>query len=140
LLGLTFAANHGWIDARFPRRWLRPLSGLLADRFNAATVASMGLLMIVVGIACYSRLGTDSDYCLVMAALICVGAGIGMLTPANQRLLSPRSNKRITACLRPCSTRRICRRATICVCLPAADWIVALIVADKSRREKQSAT
>ena len=33
-----------------------PLAGRLADRFNAATMASIGLLTIVVGIACYSRL------------------------------------------------------------------------------------
>ena len=61
-----------------------PLAGRLADRFDASTMASIGLLTIVVGIACYSRLKTDSDYRLVLAALICVGAGIGIFTPANQ--------------------------------------------------------
>src|SRR4030095_10977932 len=48
------------------------------------TMASIGLLILVVVIACYSRLETDSDYRLVLAALICVGTGIGIFTPANQ--------------------------------------------------------
>ncbi len=61
-----------------------PLSGRLADRFDAATVASSGLLLIVVGIACYSRLAANSGYAIVIVVLIFVGAGIGVFTPANQ--------------------------------------------------------
>jgi len=93
-----------------------------------------------------------SDYCLVMAALICIGAGIGIFTPANQTLAFAavkRENYGVLAAMlssfgtaarhdrhNDCrgfdgsrrrakvldSTRRICRRATIWVCLPGADW------------------
>lgn len=61
-----------------------PVSGRLADRFNAATVAATGLLIIVIGIAGYSRLEADAAYFLVIIALACVGVGIGIFTPANQ--------------------------------------------------------
>ena len=61
-----------------------PLSGWLADRFNAATVAASGLLIIVIGICGYSRLQADAAYSLVITALTCVGVGIGIFTPANQ--------------------------------------------------------
>ncbi len=61
-----------------------PVSGRLADRFDAATVAASGLLMIIIGIAGYSRLDANAAYLLVIAALACIGAGIGIFTPANQ--------------------------------------------------------
>jgi len=61
-----------------------PISGRLADRFNAATVAASGLLIIIIGICGYSRLQADAGYSLVVTALACVGVGIGMFTPANQ--------------------------------------------------------
>jgi len=61
-----------------------PISGRLADRFNAATVAASGLLIIIIGICGYSRLQADAGYSLVVTALACVGVGIGIFTPANQ--------------------------------------------------------
>jgi EmrB/QacA subfamily drug resistance transporter len=146
-----------------------PLAGRLADRFNAATMASIGLLIIVVGIACYSRLKTDSDYRLVLAALICVGAGIGIFTPANQTVAFAAVRQEdygvLAAMLSSFGTAAGTIGTTIAVALMEIDggqklWtepgtfagaqqfafacllpigIVALIVADKSRREKQSA-
>ena len=61
-----------------------PVSGWLADRFNAPTVAASGLLIIAMGIAGYSRLQADASYFLVITTLACVGVGIGIFTPANQ--------------------------------------------------------
>ena len=146
-----------------------PLAGRLADRFDAATMASIGLLTIVVGIACYSRLKTDSDYRLVLAALICVGAGIGIFTPANQTVAFAAVRQEdygvLAAMLSSFGTAAGTIGTTIAVALMEIDggqklWtepgifagaqqfafacllpigIVALIVADKSRREKQSA-
>jgi EmrB/QacA subfamily drug resistance transporter len=62
-----------------------PLSGRLADRYDASTVSAIGLAIIVGGVACYSRLGTDSPFGLVAAVLFVLGVGIGFFTPANQK-------------------------------------------------------
>jgi EmrB/QacA subfamily drug resistance transporter len=63
-----------------------PLGGRLADRIEAATVAVIGLALIVGGIAAYSRLAVDSEIILVAAVLALLGAGIGLFTPANQKV------------------------------------------------------
>lgn len=63
-----------------------PLSGWLADRFEGSVVASLGITIIVAGIACYSSLGIDSPWLLVALALVLIGTGIGVFTPANQKL------------------------------------------------------
>ena len=62
------------------------LSGRLADRFDPGTVASTGLVLIFIGIACYSRLGANSSHTLVIVALSLIGSGIGVFTPANQKV------------------------------------------------------
>lgn len=62
-----------------------PLSGRLADRYDAAIVGGAGLGMIVAGIGCYSRLHTDSDLLSVGLVLALLGAGVGFFTPANQK-------------------------------------------------------
>lgn len=63
-----------------------PLSGRLADRFDAATIASVGLAIIVIGIFCYARLDATSTSAGVVAVLALLGAGIGFFTPANQKV------------------------------------------------------
>jgi EmrB/QacA subfamily drug resistance transporter len=63
-----------------------PLSGRLADQFDAGTVASTGLVLILIGIAGYSRLGANSSPTLVIVALSLIGSGIGIFTPANQKI------------------------------------------------------
>jgi len=63
-----------------------PLGGRLADRIQAATVAMIGLALIVGGIAAYSRLAVDSRIIIVAAVLALLGAGIGLFTPANQKV------------------------------------------------------
>ena len=43
-------------------------------------------MIIVAGIACYSRLGIDSPWVIVILAMVLIGTGIGIFTPANQKL------------------------------------------------------
>jgi predicted MFS family arabinose efflux permease len=62
-----------------------PLSGRLADRFEAPSVAAVGIGLIVVGIASYANLGVDAHFVSVGAVLALLGAGIGFFTPANQK-------------------------------------------------------
>lgn len=63
-----------------------PLSGRLADRFDASSVMAVGVGLIVASIACYACLGVDAHFALVGAVLALLGAGIGFFTPANQKL------------------------------------------------------
>ena len=63
-----------------------PLSGRMADRFDAATIASVGLAIIVTGIFCYANLDAGSTIAGVVAVLVLLGAGIGFFTPANQKV------------------------------------------------------
>ena len=63
-----------------------PLGGRLADRIDAATVAVIGLALIVGGIAAYSALASDSEIIVVAAVLALLGAGVGLFTPANQKV------------------------------------------------------
>ncbi|HUR71244.1 MAG TPA: MFS transporter [Candidatus Limnocylindrales bacterium] len=65
---------------------LSPLSGRLADRFDATSVSAVGIGLIVVGIAGYACLGVDSHFAWVGAVLGLLGAGIGVFTPANQKV------------------------------------------------------
>ena len=63
-----------------------PLSGRLADRFDARRVSTLGLIFILLGLFFYARLGVDSTYPWMILALALFGAGIGLFTPANQKL------------------------------------------------------
>lgn len=63
-----------------------PLAGRLADRIEASTVGVIGLALIVGGIAAYSRLAADTQIIVVAAVLALLGAGIGLFTPANQKI------------------------------------------------------
>jgi len=63
-----------------------PLSGRLADRFDASAVAAVGSGLILVGIVCYACLGVESHFAAVGAVFALLGAGIGFFTPANQKL------------------------------------------------------
>lgn len=63
-----------------------PLGGRLADRIEASTIATIGLVLIVGGIASYSRLAVDTEITAVAAVLALLGAGVGLFTPANQKI------------------------------------------------------
>lgn len=62
-----------------------PLSGRLADRFEARFVASLGLGFILIGIFFYARLSSGSSYLFVALALTLIGVGSGFFMPANQK-------------------------------------------------------
>lgn len=62
-----------------------PVSGRLADRFDPARVTSVGLALIVAGIALYALLGTDNSLIRAAAVLAVIGFGVGIFTPANQK-------------------------------------------------------
>jgi EmrB/QacA subfamily drug resistance transporter len=62
-----------------------PLSGRLADRFEARGIATLGLIFIFLGISFYSGLRTDSTTVSVVVALLLVGIGTGFFMPANQK-------------------------------------------------------
>ena len=63
-----------------------PISGRLADRFDAAQISVIGLATVIGGIAGYSRLGTGSPLALVVFVFALLGGGIGFFTPANQKI------------------------------------------------------
>jgi EmrB/QacA subfamily drug resistance transporter len=63
-----------------------PFGGRLADRLDAVLLGAVGLAMIVAGIFFYSRLGAAVSMAIVVAVLALLGAGIGLFTPANQKV------------------------------------------------------
>ncbi len=63
-----------------------PLSGRLADRYDAAVISAIGLGAIVAGIAGYSRLNSESHLLTVGMVLALLGGGVGCFTPANQKI------------------------------------------------------
>jgi MFS family permease len=63
-----------------------PLSGRWSDRIPAGRVVTVGLGLILFGVFVYSRLGFQSGYAAVGAALGMIGMGVGVFTPANQKV------------------------------------------------------
>ena len=63
-----------------------PLGGRLADRIDARSVNCLGVALLVFGIACYAGLGGASHLALVGAVLAVIGFGIGLMTPASQKI------------------------------------------------------
>ncbi|HWH78324.1 MAG TPA: MFS transporter, partial [Candidatus Binatus sp.] len=82
------ALTAGFVLATLPlsTALASPISGRLADRFDAGTMTAIGMALILAGIVAYSRLGTRSDFSTVVAVLALLGAGIGVFTPANQKI------------------------------------------------------
>ena len=66
---------------------LSPVSGRLADRWDARSVATVVLCFLLVGIFFYTQLSLHSSYVEVAVALAFMGAGIGFFQPANQRVV-----------------------------------------------------
>ena len=63
-----------------------PLSGKVSDRLAPGRVVTVGLGLISLGVFIYSRLGFQSSYVAVAIALGFIGMGIGVFTPANQKV------------------------------------------------------
>jgi EmrB/QacA subfamily drug resistance transporter len=59
----------------------------LVSRFGARTICVTGLLLVAVGLAIISRIGTNSAYLLMLAGLIPLGVGMGAaMTPATSAI------------------------------------------------------
>jgi EmrB/QacA subfamily drug resistance transporter len=59
------------------------LTGALASRFGARAVCVTGLVLVAIGLAIISRVGTGTPYLLMLAGLIPLGIGMGAaMTPA----------------------------------------------------------
>ena len=61
-------------------------SGRLADYYDASAVGTVGLAMIVAGVALYALLATDTRLWVAATVLAVLGVGIGFFTPANQKI------------------------------------------------------
>jgi EmrB/QacA subfamily drug resistance transporter len=61
-----------------------PIGGSLADRHDPRLVAGCGVVVTLVAVFVYSRLGIDSPLFLVVLALVLVGLGGSLFRPANQ--------------------------------------------------------
>jgi len=86
-LGLN-AVGAGFLLAILPlsTALAAPLSGRMADHFDASSIAALGIGLIVVGIACYACLGVDSHFAAVSVVLGLLGTGVGFFAPANQKV------------------------------------------------------
>ncbi len=96
------AASGGTLFAPCPlgMALAAPLSGLLADRFGARRLQVPGLLVEAAGLLFTSRLGANSPYLAVAAALILIGLGLGAFTVANMKFVMaaiPRAQQGVAA-------------------------------------------
>ena len=62
-----------------------PVSGRLADRMDARSIATVGSLLTLLVILIYSRLGVDSNVLLIVSSFAFIGLGSGFFLPANQK-------------------------------------------------------
>lgn len=68
---------------------ISPLAGRLSDRFNAASVASVGLVISAAGILVLSRIKVDSTLALIVVGLALLGLGLGVFSsPNNNAIIS----------------------------------------------------
>jgi EmrB/QacA subfamily drug resistance transporter len=59
----------------------------LVSRFGARPICVTGLILVAVGLAVISRIGTDSSYFLMLAGLVPLGVGMGAaMTPATSAI------------------------------------------------------
>jgi EmrB/QacA subfamily drug resistance transporter len=56
------------------------LTSALASRFGARAVCVTGLVLVAIGLAVISRVGTGTSYLLMLAGLVPLGAGMGAAT------------------------------------------------------------
>ena len=59
-----------------------PRSGALQQRMPVRYVIAGGLVTVAVGLAVVTRLTVDSSYTTVLVALVILGVGVGIVTPA----------------------------------------------------------
>lgn len=54
-----------------------PIAGRLADRIGSGKVVLPGLVLLVVGLAAFTTVGSDTSYVLLLSALFVMGLGMG---------------------------------------------------------------
>jgi EmrB/QacA subfamily drug resistance transporter len=64
---------------------LAPFAGKACDRFDARTLTIVGSMMLTVGSAMLMFTSSDRDPLLLVVAMVILGAGLGLFTPANNR-------------------------------------------------------
>ncbi|MEQ5800799.1 MFS transporter [Halomonas sp. H10-9-1] len=64
-----------------------PLAGRLADRLNPTLLASLGLALLMVGLAALARLDTEAGVVEVLWRMALCGVGFGLFQPPNNREL-----------------------------------------------------
>jgi len=62
---------------------LSPSMGRLSDRFGARLVATLGIVLMLIGVISYALLKVDSPLEYVVAITLVTGTGSGMFWPAN---------------------------------------------------------
>jgi EmrB/QacA subfamily drug resistance transporter len=77
--GIIMAALPFWTTVA------SPLSGRLADRFDARGVATTGLAIVACGVFLYARLNEEATAVWIVAVLSLVGVGVGLFIPANEK-------------------------------------------------------
>ncbi len=63
------------------------LSGALSDRVGSRVPATLGMVVLAVGLLLLSRLGVEAPVWLIAAALALVGLGVGLFTSPNNSAL-----------------------------------------------------
>ncbi len=64
---------------------LAPFAGRACDRFGARTLTIVGSMMLTVGSAMLMLTSSNRDPLLLVIAMVILGAGLGLFTPANNR-------------------------------------------------------
>jgi MFS family permease len=60
-----------------------PASGVLSDRIGARVPATVGMLIIAIGLGLLSRLELQAPLVVVVATLMLIGVGVGLFTSPN---------------------------------------------------------
>jgi EmrB/QacA subfamily drug resistance transporter len=79
---------------------IAPISGALSDRIGSRLLATLGMLVLMVGLLALSRLGGKTPLPVVTALLVVTGLGIGLFTSPNTSTLmgaAPRQRQGVTA-------------------------------------------
>lgn len=66
---------------------MAPFAGSLSDRFPAALLGGIGLILLAIGITALALLNVESPYPLVAICMFCCGLGFGLFLSPNQRSL-----------------------------------------------------
>lgn len=67
---------------------MAPLSGKLADRFQARLIATLGCVIVACGMLVLSLMNTDTSIIFIVGSLLLIGVGFGLFsTPNNNAIM-----------------------------------------------------